>query len=58
MSQHLNMMYRSDILGRLRQGFQMFDRIAAETAVVVCRAVCTQVAIHCCELTTQYEEFV
>jgi DNA-binding transcriptional ArsR family regulator len=45
MSQHLNIMYRSGVLGKRRQGAQMFYRIADETAVVVCRAVCTQVAI-------------
>ncbi|MGV1044725.1 MULTISPECIES: ArsR/SmtB family transcription factor [unclassified Limnohabitans] len=44
MSQHLNIMYRSGVLGKRRQGAQMFYRIADETAVVVCRAVCTQVA--------------
>ena len=46
MSQHLNIMYRSGILGKRRQGAQMFYRIADETAVVVCRAMCTQVAIE------------
>jgi ArsR family transcriptional regulator len=45
MSQHLNIMYRSGILGKRREGAQMFFRIADETAVKVCRAVCTQVAI-------------
>jgi ArsR family transcriptional regulator len=45
MSQHLNIMYRSGILGKRRQGAHMFYRIADETAVVVCRAMCTQVAI-------------
>jgi DNA-binding transcriptional ArsR family regulator len=45
MSQHLNMMYRSGVLGKRRQGAQIFYRIADETAVVVCRAVCTQVAM-------------
>lgn len=45
MSQHLNIMYRAGILGKRRQGAQMFYRIADESAVVVCRAVCTQVAI-------------
>ena len=44
-SQHLNIMYRSGILGKRRQGAQMFYRIADEKAVVVCRAMCTQVAI-------------
>lgn len=46
MSQHLNIMYRSGVLGKRRQGAQMFYRIADETAVVVCRAVCTQIAIE------------
>ena len=45
MSQHLNIMYRSGMLGKRRQGAQMFYRIADEKAVVVCRAMCTQVAI-------------
>ena len=44
MSQHLNIMYRSGILGKRRQGAQMFYRIADEKAVVVCRAMCSQVA--------------
>lgn len=45
MSQHLNIMYRAGILGKRRQGVQMFYRISDESAVSVCRAVCTQVAI-------------
>ena len=45
MSQHLNILYRAGLLGRRRQGAQMFYRIADVTAVGVCRAVCTQVAI-------------
>jgi DNA-binding transcriptional ArsR family regulator len=45
MSQHLNIMYRSGILGKRRQGAQMFYRIADEKAAVVCRAMCTQVTI-------------
>ena len=45
MSQHLNIMYRSGIVGKRRQGAQMFYRIADESAVAVCRAVCTQVAM-------------
>ena len=44
MSQHLNIMYRSGILGKRREGAQMFYRIADETAAKVCRAVCTQLA--------------
>ena len=45
MSQHLNILFRSGVLGKRRQGAQMFYRIADETAAKVCRAVCTQVAI-------------
>ena len=44
MSQHLNIMYRSGIVAKRRQGAQVFYRIADESAVNVCRAVCTQVA--------------
>jgi DNA-binding transcriptional ArsR family regulator len=46
MSQHLNIMYRSGVLGKRRQGAHMFYRIADESAVMVCRAVCTQLAIE------------
>jgi ArsR family transcriptional regulator len=46
MSQHLNIMYRSGVLGKRRQGAQMFSRIADESAVMVCRAVCTKKAIE------------
>lgn len=45
MSQHLNIMYRTGVVGKRRQGAQVFYRIADESAVRVCRAVCTQVAI-------------
>jgi ArsR family transcriptional regulator len=45
MSQHLNILFRSGILGKRRQGAQVFYRIADEKAAVVCRAMCTQVAI-------------
>jgi len=45
MSQHLNLLYRAGLLGKRRQGAQVFYRIADESAVAVCRAVCTQVAV-------------
>ena len=45
MSQHLNIMYRAGLVGKRRQGAQMFYRIADESVVQVCRAVCTQVAM-------------
>ncbi len=46
MSQHLNIMYRSGIVAKRRQGAQVFYRIADVSAVNVCRAVCTQVAVE------------
>lgn len=46
MSQHLNIMYRAGLVGKRRQGSQVFYRIADQSAVKVCRAVCTQVAIE------------
>ncbi len=39
MSQHLNIMYRAGLVGKRRQGAQMFYRIADESVVQVCRAV-------------------
>jgi ArsR family transcriptional regulator len=45
MSQHLNILFRSGVLGKRRQGAQVFYRIADDTAARVCRAVCTQLAI-------------
>jgi ArsR family transcriptional regulator len=45
MSQHLNILFRSGVLGKRRQGAQVFYRIADDSAAKACRAVCTQVAI-------------
>lgn len=45
MSQHLNILFRSGVLGKRRQGAQVFYRIADDTAARICRTVCTQVAI-------------
>lgn len=46
MSQHLNMLYRAGVVAKRRQGAQVFYRIADESAALVCRAVCTEVAIE------------
>lgn len=46
MSQHLNVMYRARLVGKRRQGTQVYYHMADESAVMVCRAVCTQVAIE------------
>ena len=45
MSQHLNTFFKSKILGRRRDGVQIYYRIINERVVTLCRAVCTQIAI-------------
>jgi len=46
MSQHLGQLYRSGVLARRRQSQQMIYSIANERAAMLCRAVCTQIAIE------------
>ncbi len=46
MSQHLNTLYQSGILGKRREGVQIYYRIANANVVTLCRAVCTQIAIE------------
>lgn len=43
MSQHLNMLYKSGVLGRRREGVQILYRIVDERVPALCRAVCTHV---------------
>lgn len=45
MSQHLNTLFKAKILGRRRDGVQIYYRIINERVVTLCRAVCTQIAI-------------
>lgn len=45
LSQHLNALYRAGILGRRREGTQIFYGILSQRAVTLCRAVCTQIAL-------------
>ena len=45
MSQHLNTLYRAGVLGKRREGVQIFYRIVNDRVVTLCRAVCTQIAI-------------
>lgn len=45
MSQHLNTLFKAKILGRRRDGVQIYYRIINESVVTVCRAVCMQIAI-------------
>jgi ArsR family transcriptional regulator len=45
MSQHLNTLYQAGVLGKRRDGVQIFYRIVNQRVVTLCRAVCTQIAI-------------
>jgi DNA-binding transcriptional ArsR family regulator len=46
MSQHLNTLYGAGVLGRRRDGVQIFYRIIDERAAELCRSVCMQIAIE------------
>ncbi len=46
MSQHLNTLYQAGVLGKRRDGVQIFYRIINDRVVTLCRAVCTQIAIE------------
>jgi ArsR family transcriptional regulator len=46
MSQHLNTLYQAGVLGKRREGVQIFYRITNDRVVTLCRAVCTQIAIE------------
>ena len=45
MSQHLNTLFKAKILGRRREGVQIYYCIINERVVTLCLAVCTQIAI-------------
>ena len=44
MSQHLATLHRAGVLGRRREGTQIFYKLQNERVATLCRAVCTQVA--------------
>ena len=44
MSQHLNTLYQAGVLGKRREGVQIFYRIVNDRVVTLCRAVCVQIA--------------
>lgn len=46
LSQHLNVLYRSGVLARRKEGTAVIYRVQSEKAVALCRAVCTQIAIE------------
>jgi ArsR family transcriptional regulator len=39
-------LYQSGVLGKRREGVQIFYRIINDNVVTLCRAVCTQIAIE------------
>ena len=43
MSRHLTVLYRAGVVGKRRCGAQIYYRIADESVVRVCKAVCSQV---------------
>lgn len=45
MSQHLNTLYQAGVLGKRREGVQIYYRIINEQVVSLCRTVCTQIAV-------------
>jgi ArsR family transcriptional regulator len=44
MSQHLNTLYQAGVLGKRREGVQIYYRIINDRVVTLCRAVCVQIA--------------
>ena len=46
MSQHLSTLYQAGVLGKRREGVQIFYRIVDERVANLCRTVCTQIAIE------------
>lgn len=46
MSQHLATLFRAGILGKRREGTQIYYRLQSEKVALLCRAVCTQLAVE------------
>jgi ArsR family transcriptional regulator len=46
MSQHLTTLYQAGVLGKRREGVQIFYRIIDERVSTLCRTVCTQIAME------------
>lgn len=44
MSQHLNTLYRAGILGKRRDGVQIFYRITDQRITAICDAMCHEIA--------------
>ena len=43
MSRHLNVLYRTGVVAKRRSGVQVFYRIADESVVLVCKAICERI---------------
>jgi len=46
MSQHLHTLYQAGVVGKRREGVQIFYRITDERVAMLCRSVCTQIAME------------
>ena len=46
MSQHLATLYRAGVLGKRREGTQIYYKLQSDRVATLCRAVCTQVAME------------
>ena len=44
LSQHLNLLYRTGLLAKRKEGTQVIYRVQSEKAVLLCRMVCGQIA--------------
>ena len=44
MSQHLHTLYKAGVLGRRREGVQIYYRITDDRVLTLCKAVCAQLA--------------
>jgi DNA-binding transcriptional ArsR family regulator len=46
LSQHLNVLYRSGIVAKRKEGTAVIYRVQSERAMAICRSVCTQAAVE------------
>jgi len=46
LSQHLNVLYRFGLVGKRKEGVQVIYRIQSQSAMAICRNVCTQIAME------------
>lgn len=46
MSQHLHTLYQAGVVGKRREGVQIYYRIINKQVVKLCRTVCTQIALE------------